>query len=141
MDMKFRGLSGTKANMPDSFSKAYSELFKIKIVAYFFQKIFKIYSDLFRTSKKQYDIQLRNAKELLNRCWHIGIIPGLDKDLKFLFKQIGVPTKWKDTNVTPKSQVFFKLDDNARKKIYHDNKYDKELFDYAVKLKSQKEKI
>ena len=138
MDMKFRGLPGTKANMPDSFSKLYSNLFKIKSVTYFFQGIFKIYSRIFKSSEKSSKRQLRNAKELLNRCWHIGIIPGLDKDLKFLFKQIGISTRWKNTNVTEKSKAFFKLDDASRKKIYEDNKYDKELFDYAVKLRNQK---
>ena len=137
-DMKYRGLTGTKADMSDSLSKLYSNLFKMKIVAYFFQRMFTIYSSLFKSSKKEYGLQLKNAKALLDKCWHIGFINNLDQSLKLLFKEIGLPTKWKNTHVTPKTMIFFKLDEKARKKIYDDNKYDKELFDYALSLKNMK---
>ena len=137
MNMKFHGLPGTKANMPDSLSKLYSSLFKVKAVTYFFQRLFKNYFDLF-TSEKEMRRKLENSKKLLDRVYHIGFIPGLDEDLKILFKQIGISTRWENTNVTPKSQTYFKLDETSRKKLYQDNKYDKELFDYALSLKAKR---
>ena len=79
--------------------------------------------------------KLENSKKLLDNVYCIGFIPGLDKDLKKLFREIGVPVAWKNDNVTEKSKIYFKLDAKSRKKIYKDNKYDKELFDYAVRLK------
>jgi len=138
MDLKYKGKEGTKANMPDSFSKLYSNLFTIKGISYFFQRIFKIYSDLFKSSDNHLKKKLENSKKLVDNCWKIGIISHLDDDLKILFKEIGVPTKWENSNVTEKSKTYFKLDEISRKKIYEDNKYDKELFYYAMARKERK---
>ena len=136
MDMKFRGKEGTKINVPGRLLKIFHNAFFSKTVTYFFQNLFKKYFDIFNSNRRMRK-KFENSKKLLDRIYYIGFIPGLDKDLKFLFKEMGIPTKWEDTNVTPKRKIFFKLDENSRKKIYKDNKYDKEIFDYALKIKNQ----
>jgi len=137
LDMKFRGKEGAKANLPRNTLPFFGKILQNKRVYLFFQKIYENYISLFQSSQKIQKRKLENAKKLLEQCWYIGFVSNLDKDLKFLFKEIGVPIKWKDTNVTPKSKIFFKLDKKSRKKIYNDNKYDKELYDYAISIKNK----
>jgi len=138
LDMKFRGKEGAKANLQRSTLPFFAKIFQNKKVYMFFQKNYENYISLFQSSQKTQKRKLENAKKLLEQCWYIGFVSTLDKDLKFLFKKIGVPIKWKDTNVTPKTKVFFKLDENSRRKIYNNNKYDKELFDYALSISNNK---
>lgn len=93
--------------------------------------------------------EVENAKKLLSKCRYVGITENLDTDLKFLFNEIGVPTKWRNMRVTGKEQTWknkfvgknskkinklFKLDEGTRKKIYKDNLLDVELYEYAKKL-------
>jgi len=137
LDMKFRGKEGAKANLPRNIVPFFGRLFQNKKIFLFFQKIYVSYLSLFQSSNKTKRKKLENAKKLLDKCWHIGFLPDLDKSLRFLFKEIGVPISWENQNVTEKSRSFFKLDDKSRKRIYKDNKYDKELFDYALKLKNK----
>jgi hypothetical protein len=131
LNMKYEGKPGAKANLPKGTLSFFAKIFKSKTVYLFFQKIYEKYIKLFKSSEKIQRAKLENAKKLLNKCWYIGFIPDLNKDLKFLFKEIGVPVKWKNENVTGKKENFFKLDDETRKKIYEDNKYDLELYNYA----------
>jgi hypothetical protein len=138
LDMKFRGKEGAKANLPRKTLPFFARIFQNKKIYMFFQKMYENYISLFQSSQKIQKRKLENAKKLLEQCWYIGFISTLDKDLKFLFKEIGVPVKWKNQNITEKSKSFFRLDEKSREKIYTDNQYDKELFDYAVELKNQK---
>ena len=138
LDMKFRGKEEAKANLPRKILPFFGKIFQNKKVYIFFQKVYENYISLFQSSDKIQKRKLENAQKLLDNCWHIGFIENLDQSLKLLFKEIGVPTEWKNQNVTEKTKSFFKLDEETRKKIYEDNKYDKELYDYAVKLRSKK---
>lgn len=140
LDMKYRGKEGTKANIPDVFLKTFYKIFSSKKITYFFQSAFEKYYSIFMSSDKKMLVKFENSKKLLKNCWYIGIMPGLNKDLKFLFKEIHVPMRWKNENLTSKKKAFFKLDEETRRKIYQDNKYDKELFDYALFLKNQNRK-
>lgn len=140
LNMKYLGKEGTKANVPDIFLKMFYKIFKSKKITLLFQSIFKEYYKLFLSSDESMKIHLENSKKLLDNCYKIGIISDLDRDLSDLFKIIGVPAKWKNTNVTEKSKTFFRLDEKSRKKIYGDNKYDLELFDYAVLRKKMRDK-
>ena len=137
LDMKFRGKEGAKANLPRNTLPFFGKIFQNKKVYLFFQKIYGSYITFFQSSQKIQKRKLENAKKLLDQCWYIGFVSNLDRDLKFLFKEIGVPTKWKNQNITEKSKSFFKLDKKSREKIYNDNKYDKELFDYAISIKNK----
>jgi len=138
MDLKARGKEGTKANLPRIFLKPIYKFFKYKKITLIFQNLFEKYYALFLSSRKKMKTKLTSSNKLLKECWFIGIIPGLNKDLEYLFKEIGVPTKWKNSNVTEKSKILFKLDEVSRAKLYRENRYDKELFDYAVKLKNKR---
>ena len=136
LDMKFRGKEGTKLNLPPRTFKFFLKPFSSQRVYMFLQSIFAKGANLFYSSKKTQRKKLENAKRLLNNCWHIGFVSDLNKSLKYLFNEIGVSTEWKDHNVTKENKRFFTLDEESRKKLYKDNLYDKELFDYAV-AKSQ----
>jgi hypothetical protein len=134
LDMKFRGKEGAKANLPRKTLPFFARIFQNKKIYMFFQKLYETYISLFQSSERINNKKLKNAKKLLDNCWHIGFIDNLDESLKFLFREIGVPTKWKDQNITEKSKSFFKLDNKGRKRIYRDNRYDISLYKYALKL-------
>mgnify|MGYP001568125332 FL=1 len=130
--MKFRGKEGAKANIPKSMLPFFAKIFQSKKVYWFFQKMYRLYVSFLQSSEKIQKEKRDNAKKLLDDSWHIGIISDLDESLKYLFKEIGVPVKWKNSNVTEKKNSFFKLDEETRRKIYKDNKYDLELYNYAL---------
>jgi hypothetical protein len=91
---------------------------------------------------------LKNSKELLDKCWFIGITENLDNDLKFLCNYMGIPAKWENRRVTgnpttwkniqgKNSKVSYKklkLTPSLKAKIYKENPFDVELYEYAKKL-------
>ena len=135
LDLKFRGKEGSKADLPRPLVSFFAKISKSKRIFLFFQKIYGYYISLFRSSESMNKKRLENAKELVDNCWHIGFVSNLDSSLKEIFKEMKLPTKWSDENVTHKRKNFFKLDGDTRKKLYLDNKYEKELFDYALSKK------
>ncbi len=138
LDMKYRGKEGAKANLPRPTLNLFAKLFQNKRVYLLFQKIYRYYTYIFQSSDKTQKRKLENAKKLLDICWHVGFIEGLDKSLRLLFREIGVPVKWKNENITTRKKRIFNLDEKTRKKVYEDNKYDKELYDYALSLRKGK---
>jgi len=137
LDMKFKGKEGAKANLPRKTLPFFSKIFKSKKVFFLFQKTYEKYISTFGSSKRSNEKKLKNSKLLLDKSWHIGLVSDLDKSLKYIFREMGLKTKWKDKNITKSKKNFFKLDEASRRKIYLENKYDKELFDYAI-LKNKK---
>jgi hypothetical protein len=138
LDMKFRGKEGVKANLPRKFLPFFGRIFMNKKVYMLFQKIHGMYVSFFHSSEKIKGKKLENAKRLLDICWHVGFIKDLDKSLKILFKEMGLPEKWRNENITEKSKKFFAIDGKTREKIYADNRYDKELYDYALSLMNKR---
>lgn len=107
------------------------------------QKIKSIFGFFSSDMKK-----LENAKKLLDKCWFVGITENLDKDLKFLFKEIGVSIKYKNLRVSGKKSTWknklilekkpaekkARLKEELRKTIYKQNPLDLELYEYAKEV-------
>lgn len=88
------------------------------------------------------------AKKILEMCFFVGITRQLDSDLKWLYAEMGVPTEITRYRVTgssgsmkdighPDTRVLkklFKLDEETKKRIYEENPWDVELYEYARKL-------
>lgn len=132
LDMKFKGKKGSKLNLPDKIIPILNFFIRPKNYL-FFKKIYRLLKKIQEISKNKQKQKFENAKKLIDKCWYVGFIPRLDNDLKFLFKKIGVPVKYKNKNVTHKSKKLFELDNKTRKKLYKDNNYDKQLVEYAKK--------
>jgi len=92
------------------------------------------------------------AKDVLDKCWYIGITEKLDQDLAFLFDTIGVPTDWKNYRVTgdKKSSISelrddaendipkkLKVNNEIRKKVNISSPLDVELYRYGLKLRGE----
>ena len=115
LDMKYRGKEGTRINLPKATFKLHMKISKYKKVYMFLQTISNTYISFFHSSKKVQEKKLENAKRMIDLCWHVGFVSELDKSLKYLFKEIGIPQKWKNKNITGKSEKFFVLDEETRK--------------------------
>ena len=90
------------------------------------------------------------AKKLLDLCWYVGITEQLDRDLIFLFAEMGLPTAWRNYRVAgqpgnaledldhPKDgEVIHKhytLEEDVRQRIRRDHPMDVELYRYALEL-------
>jgi len=84
---------------------------------------------------------LNKAKNLLDKCYFVGIIENAKEDSKFLFDLMNLNCpEWKYSSTYKKKLVT--TTDEIRKKIYKDNPLDYELYRYAWELnKKQKETL
>ncbi len=95
----------------------------------------------FKNNQKE---EFENAKKLIDSCWYIGIVEDSEKDIRFLFKKMGLPLRWKNFNVGGNENPLkknklnrtgdFKLSSDLRKKIYSENPLDIKLYNHAKKL-------
>ena len=86
-------------------------------------------------------IKLQNAKKLLDECWFVCITERVIKDLKFLFKLIGIKADWKNYKVLSNiPRKLFVLDKKTKEKIYRENPLDLDLYKYALRLNKIKKK-
>lgn len=131
LDLKYKGSESTRIHTPKIFMPIVR---KLNYKAFYFLQT--LVSNIFKTNKKKEPKKLENAKRLLNACWFVGIIENSKKDLKFLFKEMGLKNpKWTNKGAAKKT---LELDDKLKKKIYDENKLDVEIYRYALKLNKQK---
>lgn len=89
---------------------------------------------------------IKHVKDLLEKCYFVGITKELNKDLPKLFKEMGLPKKWKNFFVTGDNDSYDKellvkipkklytITPRMREKIYSENEVDVKIYNYSKKL-------
>lgn len=94
-------------------------------------------------------------REALRRMWYVGVTEHLDEDLPHIFREMGLPTEWKnrrvagagsdladiDTKTVPGERFAIErkltLTDEIREKVYADNEKDLRLYRFAADLRGE----
>lgn len=133
LDLKYRGSESSRTPIPKMFMPIIKRLnYK---TFFFIQTIAIKLQNLFRKDDRE---KFENAKKLIDLCWFVGIVEKSDEDFRFLLKSMGFKNpRWVNSGAAKK---IIKIDDNLRKMIYKDNALDVKLYQYSLKLNSQRKK-
>jgi len=94
-------------------------------------------------------------QDALRSFWYVGVTETLNDDLPHLFRQLGLPTEWKNRRVTGAGSDLSDIDtstvpgerfaverkltltDEIREKVYADNQKDLRLYRFATGLREE----
>ncbi len=126
--LKYIGSSSSHVNVPKAFTPFLRKIGNNYKITLFLSTLAGSLKNLFKNSDKKF----KNAKKMLEICDYVAITENSDKDLKLLFKRMGLKTsRWRNVN---KSQKIYSLSKKMRNKIYQDHSQDYRLYKYALKL-------